>query len=350
MSDALEGRVVVITGGSAGVGRAAARAFAGAGADIALLARGEERLEDAQREIEALGRRALAISVDVGFADQVERAAQQIEKTLGPIDIWVNNAMASVFSPVSEMGEDEYRRVTDVTYLGAVYGTMAALRRMKARDRGVIVQVGSALAMRSIPLQSAYCAAKHAMRGFTTSLRSELIHDGSKVRVVMVHMPALNTPQFGWMKSRLPDRAQPVPPIYQPEVAANAILYAATHDVGREILVGLPTVKAVVGNKVAPGFLDRYLAAHGFDDQQTDEPEVAGRPDNLWKPVAGNQAAHGAFDNRAHGSSFEFWLRVNRRALFLAGLGVAGAAAIATTLARKRRRHSAFSLPTLSRR
>ncbi len=321
----LAGKVVVVTGGSAGVGRATAEMFAREGADIALLARGRQRLESARASIEALGRRAIAIETDVAFADQVERAAGQVEERLGPIDIWVNNAMASVFSPVSEMQTDEYRRVTDVTYLGAVHGTLAALKRMKARNKGVIVQVGSALAMRSIPLQSAYCAAKHALRGFTASLRSELIHERSAVRVVMVHLPAINTPQFGWVKSRLPRKAQPVPPIFQPEVAARGIVYAATHDVGREMLVGTPTVKAVMANKVVPNFLDRYLASHGFDSQQTDEPEDPGRADNLWEPVPGNQGAHGTFDTRAHAHSGELWMRRHRRGLALTGAGVLSA-------------------------
>ena len=235
---------------------------------------------------------------DVADPDQVEAAAAAVDRAFGPVDIWVNNAMLSVFSPVKEMKPEEYRRVTEVTYLGYVYGTLAALRRMLPRDRGIIIQVGSALAYRGIPLQSAYCAAKHAIQGFCDSLRCELIHDGSRVRLTMVQMPALNTPQFGWVKSRLPRRPQPVPPIFQPEVAAEAIVWAADHD-RRELYVGWPTVKAIVGDKVAPGLLDHYLARHGVERQMTDEPEDPDRPDNLWEPVPGDHGAHGRFDHLA---------------------------------------------------
>src|SRR5213075_857499 len=253
MNDA--SKVVVITGASAGVGRATARRFAKDGAQIALLARGRDGLEAARKEVEEFGGRAIVLMVDVADADEVEAAAAQIERELGEIDIWINNAMASVFSPIQEMTPEEFRRVTEVTFLGCVYGTLAALKRMSPRNRGMIVQVGSALAHRSIPLQSAYCAAKHALAGFTDSLRCELLHDHSNVRLVIVHMPALNTPQFRWVKSRLPRKAQPVPPIFQPEVAAEAIVWAA-HSKRREINVGWPTTKAIIGNNFAPGYGD----------------------------------------------------------------------------------------------
>ena len=315
--------VVVITGASAGLGRATAREFGRHGAKVALIARGIEGLEAAKREIEIAGGSAMALPLDVADANAIEDAAVAIEDELGPIDIWVNNAMASVFSPVKEMKADEYKRVTEVTYLGVVYGTLAALKRMLPRNRGTIVQVGSALVYRSIPLQSAYCAAKHAIAGFTDSLRCELIHDKSRVRVTMVQMPALNTPQFGWVKSRLKHKAQPVPPIFQPEVGARAIYWAAHHK-QREIYAGWPTVEAIIGNKIAPGWLDRYLGNTGFDSQQTSEPEDPERPDNLWNPVKGDHGAHGAFDQRAHESSWELKASFGRRWIG-AGLAVLAA-------------------------
>jgi NAD(P)-dependent dehydrogenase (short-subunit alcohol dehydrogenase family) len=319
--------VIVITGASAGVGRATARAFARPGARLALLARGRDGLEGARREVTAAGAEALVIEVDVANAEEMEAAAARVEEKLGPIDIWINNAMVSVFSPVKEMTAEEFRRVTEVTYLGCVYGTLAALKRMLPRDRGAIVQVGSALAYRGIPLQSAYCGAKHAVQGFNDSLRCELLHDGSKVRLTMVQLPALNTPQFSWVKSRLPRKPQPVPPIFQPEVAAEAIVWAARQN-RREIYLGWPTVKAIVGNKIAPQIADWYLARYGYDAQQTEEPETGDRPDNLWAPVAGDHGAHGAFDARARPSSWQFWLSKNRHLLALAGLA-AGALALA---------------------
>ncbi|MGH7717515.1 MAG: SDR family oxidoreductase [Gemmatimonadaceae bacterium] len=323
--------VIVVTGASAGVGRAVVRMFAEQGARIGLIARGRDGLESARREVEAAGSRALVLPTDVADAEQVEAAAEAAERELGPIDIWINNAMVSVFSPVKQMKADEYRRVTEVTYLGYVYGTLSALRRMLPRDRGVIVQVGSALAHRAIPLQSAYCAAKHAIQGFTESLRCELIHDRSRVRVPMVHLAAMNTPQFGWVKSRLPNEAQPVPPIFQPEVAAKAIVYAAHHDVGRELLVGWPTVKAVFGNKFVPNYIDHELARMGYTAQQTSEPADPDRPNNLREPVPGDHGAHGTFDARASSSSGELWLRLNRHWLGLAGAGFAGFALAALT-------------------
>src|SRR5437762_646470 len=304
--------VVVITGASAGVGRATARNFARHGARIALLARGTDGLETAQREVQELGGTAIVIPVDVANPEQVEAAAARAEIDLGKIDIWINNAMASVFSPIKEMTSEEFRRVTEVTYLGYVYGTLAALKRMLPRDRGVIVQVGSALAYRGIPLQSAYCAAKHAVEGFCDSLRTELRHDKSNVRVTMVQLSAFNTPQFGWIKSRLPRRAQPVPPIFQPEVAAEAIYFAALQP-RREFIVGWPAFKAIYGNKIAPWYADRVLARMGYDAQQHDGPEDPERPNNLYEPVAGNHGAHGLFDARSRNWSGQWWLSKNRR-------------------------------------
>lgn len=301
------GTVVVVTGASAGVGRAVVRVLGSRGASVGLLARGPDGLEGARRDVESAGGRALALSVDVADASAVEEAASRIEVELGPIDVWINNAMASVYSPVHEMTADEYRRVTEVTYLGAVHGTLSALRRMRQRDDGVIVQVGSALAYRSIPLQSAYCAAKHALRGFTESLRTELIHQGSGIGVTIVHLPALNTPQFGWVRSRLPRKAQPVPPIFQPEVAAEAIVWAAEH-VPRELDVGAPTELAILAEKLAPGLMDRYLAKAAWNGQMYDGPADPDQPNNLWQPLPGDRGARGAFDARARDRSPHLWL------------------------------------------
>lgn len=318
--------VVVVTGASAGVGRAVVRRFATAGAHVALLARGRDGLEAARGEVEAAGGRALVLPTDVSIWEQVDRAASRAEEEFGPIDVWINNAMVSVFSPVIEMEPEEYRRVTEVTYLGVVHGTLAALRRMRPRNRGSIVQVGSALSYRGIPLQSAYCAAKHAIQGFMDSLRSELIHDRSSVKLSSVHLPALNTPHFGWVKSRLPNKPQPVPPIYQPEIAAEAIFWAAHND-RRELWVGMPTVQAILGNRIAPGLLDRYLAANGMESQQTAEPDDPSRPSNLWEPVPGDHGAHGAFDGRASDFSPQAWAATHRGVTL--GMVLAAAAAIA---------------------
>jgi NAD(P)-dependent dehydrogenase (short-subunit alcohol dehydrogenase family) len=315
--------VVVVTGASAGVGRATVRAFAREGADVGLIARGVDGLEGARREVEAQGARALVAPADVADAHQVESAAERIERELGPIDAWVNNAMVSVFSPVKKMTADEIRRVTEVTYLGVVNGTLAALKRMLPRDRGTIVQVGSALAYRGIPLQSAYCGAKHAIQGFTESLRCELLHDGSRVRVTMVQLPAMNTPQFDWVRSRLPRRPQPVPPIYAPEVAADAIVWAASSARRREMSVGAPTVAAIWGNKIASGLLDRYLALTGYDSQQTDEPADPNRPDNLWHPLPGDHGAHGRFGSRSTRTSPLTWTNEHIASIGVAMLGVA---------------------------
>ena len=320
----MERETVVVTGSSAGLGRAVAHEFGKRGANVALVARGVDGLEGAKREIESAGGKALVLPTDVADSDKVEAAAEAVEKEFGPIDIWINNAMASVFSPVKEMKPEEYKRVTEVTYLGVVYGTLSALKRMLPRDRGTIVQVGSALAYRSIPLQSAYCAAKHAIAGFTDSLRCELVHDNSSIRLTMVQMPALNTPQFGWVKSRLKFKAQPVPPIFQPEVGARAIYWAAHHN-QRELYVGSPTVEAIVGNKIAPGLLDHYLGRTGYDSQQTNELEDPSRPNNLWEPVAGDHGTHGTFDSRAHLQSSELLLRLHRGWVGLALAALTGA-------------------------
>lgn len=320
-------RVVVITGASAGVGRATARAFANRGASVALLARGHDRLEATRRELADAGGRALALSVDVADADAVEAAAESVETELGPIDVWVNNAMATVFAPLADTKPEEFRRATDVTYLGSVWGTMAALRRMRPRDHGVIVQVGSALAYRGIPLQAAYCGAKHALQGFCESLRTELIHDGSNIRVTMVQLPGLNTPQFTWSRAKLPRQPQPVPPIFQPELAASAIVWVAEHP-RRELMVGWPTVKAIVGNAVAPGVADRYLADHGWDAQQTEEPLDHERSGNLFEPVAGDPGARGPFDGVAKSRSLQLAAAKNRRLVALAGTALVATSAI----------------------
>ncbi len=314
-------KVVVVTGASAGIGRATARAFGRAGAAVGLLARGRDGLDAAQREIEAYGVRALAIATDVADAKAVETAAEQIENTLGPIDVWINNAMATVFSPVATVTPEEFKRVTEVTYLGTVYGTLAALKRMRTRERGTIVQVGSALAYRAIPLQAPYCAAKFAVRGFTDSLRSELLHDRSRIRLTMVQLCAFNTPQFNWARSHMPARPQPVPPIYEPELAARAILRAARRP-RREVWVGTSTVQAILGQKFAPWLLDRVLARMGYDGQLTDEPETPDRADNLFAPVAGDAGAHGRFARRARRQSAQVWLNEHRGAVGVAALAV----------------------------
>jgi NAD(P)-dependent dehydrogenase (short-subunit alcohol dehydrogenase family) len=323
--------VVVITGASAGVGRATARAFAERGAWIGLLARGREGLEAARREVEELGGRALAIPTDVADAEAVERAAEQVEEAFGAIDIWVNNAMVTVYSPFLDIEPDEYKRVTDVCYHGQVFGTRSALKRMKPRNRGTIVSVGSALAYRGIPLQSAYCGAKHAIVGMYDSLRSELIHEDSDVQIVEVHMPALNTPQFQWGRNKLGKKAQPVPPIFQPEMAADAVVYAATDGrTRREIYVAYPTVEAVMGGKFAAGVADWYLARSPYEDQTRDEPLGENPPDNLFDPVEGDFGAHGPFDAEAKDHSLQYWATKRKRWL-AAGLGF-GAAAVAGAL------------------
>jgi NAD(P)-dependent dehydrogenase (short-subunit alcohol dehydrogenase family) len=313
--------VVVVTGASAGVGRAIAKEFGNHGAAVGLLARGRDGLEGARKEVEEAGGKALIVQTDMADDEQVERAADMVERHLGPIDIWINNAMVSVLSPFTEMTAADFRRVTDVTYLGYVFGTMAALRRMIPRDRGIVVHIGSALAYRSIPLQSAYCAAKHAVQGFTESLRSELIHDGSHIRMTTVQLPAVNTPQFSWIKTRMPRHPQPVPPIYQPEVIARAVYWAAHHR-RREFSVGYPTVQAILGDKFIPGILDRYLARIGYEAQQTHTHIASDRPNNLYAPLSGDYGTHGEFDEGAITFSLQSWMNRYRGWLGLAGFVV----------------------------
>src|SRR5688500_18781408 len=322
--------VVVITGASAGIGRATARRFARDGARIALLARGKEGLEGARRDVETLGGEALPIPTDVADPTQIEEAASKIEERFGPIDIWINNAMTSVFSSVKEMQAEEYKRVTDVTYLGYVYGTLSALKRMSPRDHGTIVQVGSALAFRGIPLQSAYCGAKHAVQGFTESVRTELLHDQSNVWVTMVHLPASNTPQFNCVKTRLPRKPQPYPPVFQPEVPAEAIYYAAHHR-RRELFVGWPTLKTVIGNRLVPGYVDRVLANTGYEGQQYNGLVDPDRQHNLWEPVAIDFGAHGDFDRGAKSFSWLLWADVHRE---MVAMGLSAAAVIVLVISR----------------
>lgn len=325
--------VVVITGAGAGVGRATARAFARRGYDVAVIARDQVRLDAAASEVRELGRSALAIALDVADAAAVDEAAGRTEAELGPIDVWVNCAMTSTVGPADQIPPDEVRRVTDVTYLGTVHGTLAALRRMRLRDRGVIVQVSSGLAYRSVPLQSAYCGAKAAVRGFTDAVRCELLHDRSHVRVTMVHLPAVNTPQFSWVRSRLPRAMQPLPPVYQPEVPARAVVWAAEH-ARRELSVGYQTWLGMLGQKLAPGLMDRYLADRAWEGQMSDDPARPGTPDGLDEPVAADVGAHGAFEDLASDSSPLLWADTHRG--LLAG-AVLGAAAIAVGAARSHR-------------
>ena len=322
-------RVVVVTGASAGVGRATAVAFGRTGARVGLIARGRDGLDGARRDVEAAGGEAVVVAADVGDHEQVERAAAEVEEALGPIDVWVNNAMATVFSPFVETSPEEYTRATETTYLGYVWGTMAALRRMLPRDRGVIVQVGSALAYRAIPLQAPYCGAKHAIQGFTESVRCELLHDGSNVHLTMVQLPALNTPQFDWGRSRMPRKPQPVPPIYQPELAADAIVWA-TQARRRELHVGGSTVFTILGDRLAPSLGDRYLARTGYESQQSDEPAEPERRDNLFEPMPGDWGAHGRFDRESHSRSIQVWATKHRRPI--AALAVGGALAIVSAL------------------
>jgi short-subunit dehydrogenase len=329
----LEGKVAVVAGASAGIGRATARELARRGADVGLIARGEQRLREAAAEIEESGRRACVALADVADADAVERAAERIERELGPIDVWVNAAMTAVLAEVTDTSPAEFLRVTQVTYLGSVHGTQAALRRMLPRDRGVVVQVGSALSRRGIPLQATYCGAKHAVKGFLDSLRPELIRRGTRVRVALVQLPGHNTPQFGWVRTRLRRHPQPVPPIYQPEVAARAIAFAAEHP-RREIWVGLPTVMTIVGEKLVSGIADRYLAHTNFEAQQVEDWPIdpAARADDLEAPSPADRGAHGPFDDRAHARSAQWWVNRHRRAL---GAGAAAAAGVALAASRR---------------
>lgn len=332
MGQVFQRRIVVVTGASAGIGRAIVRAFAARGAHVGLIARGVQGLEATRREVEEMGGRALVLPLDVADADAVDEAAERVERELGAIDIWVNNAMVSVFAPVAETTAAEFRRVTEVTYLGYVHGTLSALRRMRARNRGTIIQIGSALAYRSIPLQAAHCAAKHAVKGFTESLRTELLHDKSRVRVCQVHLPAVNTPHFSWSRAKLPREPQPMPPVFQPELVADAVVRAAEKD-QREIWLAWPAVKAIVGERVAPGLADRYLAKHGYESQQTERPLDPHRLDNLYEPVPGDRGAHGSFDAHARTTSIEWWFAKHRYAV----LGGALAAVLLTAAARRLR-------------
>ena len=329
--------VVVITGASAGVGRATAVAFARQGARVALLARGRAGLEAAAAEVCAAGGHALVLPTDVADAEQVEAAADAVEREWGPIDVWVNDAMTAVLAEVTKTTAEDFRRVTEVTYLGSVHGALSALQRMAPRDRGKIIQVGSALCYRGIPLQATYCGAKHAILGFVESLRTELLHRNSNVGLTVVHLPGMNTPQFGWVKTALPHHPQPVPPIYQPEIAADAIVWAAHHE-RREIWVGWPTIKTIVGQRVVPWYVDRYLAKHGFGSQQTDRPIAPDRPNYLHQPVDddADHGAHGIFDSRSQSRSLQLWLSLHRREVAAAGAGTVAVIACAATAARRR--------------
>ena len=323
MHDRSTQEVVAITGASAGVGRATAHAFAKRGARVGLIARGREGLDGAAAEVEQLGGTPLVLPTDVADHAAVDAAAGEVEERFGPIDVWVNDAMATVFAPFVEVTPDEFRRATEVTYLGTVHGTMAALSRMLPRDRGTIVQVGSALAYRAIPLQSAYCGSKFAIRGFTDSVRTELMHDRSRVWLTMVQLPAVNTPQFEWCRTRLPDHPQPVPPIFQPEVPAEAIYWAAHHR-RRELTVGGSALKAIWGNRVSPRLADLYLARTGYKSQQVQGMPVGDRPDNLFDPVPGQAATRGRFGDLSRSRSLELWADTHRPAL----AGAAAAAAL----------------------
>jgi NAD(P)-dependent dehydrogenase (short-subunit alcohol dehydrogenase family) len=318
--------VVVVTGGTAGVGRATVREFARNGYDVAILARGKDGLDATRREVEGLGQRALAIPTDVADWKAVEDAAERVERELGPIDVWVNNAFAGIFSRFMDVTPEEYERVTQVTYLGQVNGTRAALKRMLERKRGKVVLVGSALAYRGIPLQSAYCGAKHAIQGFIDSVRSELLHDAPEVKITMVQLPGVNTPQFDWIRAKLPGQPRPVGKVYQPEVAGRAIYFAA-HTNRKEVEVGMPAVEAIWGNKVASSALDHYLAATGFKSQQRPERVKPDRKDNLFEPVAGDHGARGSFSDEAVDSSAELWISEHKKGLGLAVLGAAVAGA-----------------------
>jgi NAD(P)-dependent dehydrogenase (short-subunit alcohol dehydrogenase family) len=328
-----EGKVVAITGASAGIGRASVREFAARGADIGLIARGEERLQAAAREVEQAGRRACIAPADVADAAAVEAAAARIESELGPIDVWVNVAMTAVLAEVWDCTPEEFLRVTQVTYLGSVHGIQAALRRFRPRNAGVIVQVGSALSRRGIPLQATYCGSKHAIKGALDSLRAELLHEGSAVKVSLVQLPGVNTPQFDWVRTRLHRHPQPVPPIFQPEVAARAIAWAAEHP-RRELWVGLPTVYTIIGERLVSGFMDRYLARTNIGAQEAKQPiDPAERPDNLFSPPPGDPGAHGAFDDKAHSRSPQLWLTTHRGAV--AAATAVGASAVAALTRRR---------------
>ena len=327
--------VVVVTGASAGIGRATVREFARRGADIGLLARGLDGLEATRREVEQLGGRAIVVQTDVADQDQVEAAAQRVEAEFGPIGVWVNNAFAGVFARFADLSPEEFRRVTEVTYLGQVHGTRAALKRMVPRDRGSVVLVGSALAYRGIPLQAAYCAAKHAVQGFHDSIRAELLHAGSRVRVTMVQLPGVNTPQFDWVRARIPGKPRPVGAVYQPEVAARAIRHAA-HSRRKELIVGAPAWQAILADKIASPLLDRYLAATAVAGQQGSDPLPKGRPDNLFDPVPGNHGAHGRFGAKARRRSLLLWGSIHRRPLAATAMLAAGAGLLISAQRRRK--------------
>jgi NAD(P)-dependent dehydrogenase (short-subunit alcohol dehydrogenase family) len=333
-------QTVVITGASAGIARATAILYARRQANVALLARGKAGLEAAAADVREHGGTPLIIQADVAEPEQVDAAAEQVEAELGPIDTWINVAFTSVFAPFTEISAAEFKRVTEVSYLGFVYGTMAALRHMKPRDHGTIVQVGSALGERSIPLQSAYCGAKHAINGFTESVRCELLHEGSGVRITVVQMPAVNTPQFSWVRSRLPRDPQPVPPIYEPELAARGVAFAADHPGRKQYWVGDSTAATLLAQKFAAPLLDRYLAKTGYDSQQTSHQAQPGRPDNLWEPVdqppGSDHGAHGSFDSKSHNHSPQLWLSQHARQVTAAATAVT-AAGLGGVLASRRR-------------
>jgi short-subunit dehydrogenase len=324
--------VVVITGASGGVGRATARLFGGLGAKLALIARGQDGLEAAKSEVESAGGKAITIPADVSHFDEVEAAAEIAERDLGPVNLWINNAMVSMYSPFMQMTPEEFRHIVEVTFLGVVHGTRCALKRMIPRDRGTIIQVGSALAFRSIPLQSAYCASKHAIQGFTESVRSELMHQKSKVRVSVVNMPALNTTQFEWTKNKMKNKARPAGTIFQPEVAADAIHFTAEHN-RREVMVGYTTVEATLGEKIAPGLLDHYLADAAWQGALLDEPVDPQQPNNFWEPVPGDHGAHGPFDRMSYRFSPQLWATKHRGML----LGILGAVGLGTLLLSQRK-------------
>lgn len=323
----IDGKVVVVTGASGGVGRALVRELGRRGCRVGLIARGRDGLEAAKTEIEQLGGKALVLPADVANHQEVEAAAEAVERELGQIDVWVNNAMLSMYAPFWELSPDEFRHITEATYLGQVYGTMSALRRMKPRDRGTIVQIGSALAHRSIPLQSAYCGAKHAVAGFTESLRSELFHERSNVRLTIVQLPGVNTTQFTWTKNRMPHQCRPTGPIYQPEVAVDGIIFAAEHPWRKEQIIGMPAWKAIVGEKFIPGLLDHYLAHAAWEGSQLPQPADPNHKDNFWKPLPGDYGSHGRFDSEARTHSPQLWASKHRTGL-LAAAGLALAAVV----------------------
>lgn len=315
MNQTFKNKVVVITGATGGVGRATAWEFAKQGAKIALLAREHQQLEATKKEVERYGGEALCIPTDVADADAIENAATQTEQAFGPIDVWVNNAMISVFAEVKNIKPEEFKRVTEVTYLGQVYGAMAAMKRMLPRNKGSIIFVGSALAYRGIPLQSAYCGAKHGIQGFFDSLRTELMHDKSQVHICMVQLPAMNTTQFGWVLSKLPNKPRPMGKVYQPEVAARGIVFAAANKQRREVWIGYPTYEAIIGNRLAPWFADLVLSKGGIKGQQTDQKASPDRKDNVWQPVPEDRGAYGDFGNIATDKSLTLWAAENRNAL-----------------------------------